>query len=233
MLRSFKNSCLFFNHKRCLLCQLKHKGKQRICKPCQQTLPWLKAQCLRCALPLRSENNLCPACLRKTPYFDRVYCGFTYSFPIDALIPPGKFNNRTDYLEAICELTIASVCISEKPDCLIPVPMHPRKILSREYNHAWILARKLSQTLDIPLRNDLLIKSMHTADQRDLNAVKRRQNLRNSFSCTKTPPLHVMLVDDVITTGTTANMISKILRQAGCKRVDIFALARTDKPSSK
>ncbi len=231
MLHIIKNNCLLFKQNKCLICQLKHFGQNTICQDCQQDLPWLQQQCLTCALPLSSDNNHCPACLLKKPAFDQVYCAFRYEFPIDALIPPGKFNNRTDYLIALSQLAMQKIKLTKRPDCLIPVPMHPQKLLRREYNHAWLLAHEISQQLHLPLNTKILQKTAHTQNQLHLSASERRSNLRNSFSCSCTPPPHVMLVDDVMTTGTTANIISTVLKQAGCKRVDIVALARTDKPS--
>ena len=233
MLRKHKNNCLFFKQNICLICQLKHHGASQICRACQLDLPWLEEQCLTCALPLNSVHNHCPECLRKKPDFDHVYCAFKYEFPVNALIPPGKFNNRTDYLLALNQLALQTVSLTVKPDCLIPVPMHPKKLLRREYNHAWLLAKDISRASGIPIRSNILQKRIHTLNQSSLSAAKRRQNLRDSFQCVSPPPPHIMLVDDVVTTGTTANIISKILKQAGCKRVDIFALARTDKPSGK
>ncbi len=233
MLRKPKDICTFFKQRICLICQLKHPCDSQICRDCQLELPWLEEQCLTCALPLSSTNNHCPACLRTKPVFDRVYCAFRYAFPVNALIPPGKFNNRTDYLSALHQLALQSVSLAVKPDCLIPVPMHPRKLLKREYNHAWLLARDVNRKLNIPIRNDILHKRIHTRNQINLSAARRRQNLRHSFQCVNAPPPHVMLIDDVVTTGTTANILSRILKQAGCKRVEVFALARTDKPSGK
>ncbi len=149
------------------------------------------------------------------------------------MIPPGKFSNRTDYLSALNQLALKTISFITYPDCLVPVPMHPKKLLQREYNHAWLLAQDISRTFNIPIRNDILYKRIHTRNQINLSAAKRRQNLRNSFQCVNSPPPHIMLVDDVVTTGTTTNIISKLLKQAGCKRVDVFALTRTDKPSGK
>lgn len=230
MLYTTEDYWLFFNQKKCIICQLKHADRSTICRECQHDLPWLQYHCLICALPLPSDNNLCPACLRKKPVFNQAYCAFRYEFPIDALIPPGKFNNRTDYLIALSKLALLNIRLTKRPDCIIPVPMHPQKLLKREYNHAWLIAQEISRHLQLPLDTKTLQKTVHTPNQIHLSAKERRSNLRNSFNCRSRPPPHVMLVDDVITTGATANIISQVLKQAGCKRVDIMALARTDKP---
>ncbi len=127
---------------------------------------------------------------------------------------------------------------SARPHALIPLPLHRTRLRSRGYDQALELARSLSKHLDIPLRIDVLQRDRDTSPQSRLNAAARRKNLRGAFAVNidaiadatrSTPPLaHVVLIDDVMTTGATLHAAADALLRAGVVRVDAWVCARVE-----
>jgi len=233
MLTTTKNYCLFFNHpKKCYICTSRHRETLPICNGCFNDLPWLVNTCPRCALPLTppyNKNSPCGQCLKKPPAYHQIRAAFAYNFPINIMIMKAKFNNKVHYLRLLSLLFAQQLSDSEQPDLIVPVPIHPQRLLRRQYNQASLIARHLSRQLHTPYSDALLSKVINTDQQSQLDARHRQRNIRGSFSCLSKPPTHIALVDDVVTTGATVNELSRVLKQAGCQRVDVWALARTGK----
>jgi ComF family protein len=117
------------------------------------------------------------------------------------------------------------------PETLIPVPLHWRRQWQRGFNQAHYLAAVLATELDIPLQAACLSRSVATPSQQGMNRRQRRQNLRHAFEVIEPPTHgHIALIDDVVTTGTTANLLCKQLLKQGATRVDVWCLARTSPP---
>ena len=115
-----------------------------------------------------------------------------------------------------------------QPDLLIPVPLHKLRMIKRGFNQASELGGYISKTLDIPLLTTALRRHCNTKAQSGLNRKQRRKNVRGAFywhSQIKPPP-HVILIDDVMTTGTTVTECARVLKNAGAKRVDVWVAAR-------
>ena len=120
-----------------------------------------------------------------------------------------------------------------RPDLLLPVPLSSRRLRQRGFNQAGMLARWLSQSLQLTLNEHLLQRRQDTPAQQQLSAAQRRRNLRQAFELAadgQVNGLHLAVVDDVLTTGATAESIARLLRKAGAARVDVYCLARTPKP---
>ncbi len=115
-----------------------------------------------------------------------------------------------------------------RPDCIIPVPLHRRRLISRGYNQSVELARPLARQLMVNLDTHSCKRIRNTIPQSDLPAKKRRGNVRNAFSVTEGISYrHVLIIDDVITTGSTVNELARTLYRAGVTRVDVLACAKT------
>jgi ComF family protein len=116
------------------------------------------------------------------------------------------------------------------PEVLLPVPLHRNRLLSRGYNQAFEIARVLSYLLDIPVDSRSLCRTRDTDSQSGLSASQRQKNTRNAFVYQPTRPRsHVAVVDDIITTGSTASEITRTLHRGGVERVEIWGLARVSK----
>jgi ComF family protein len=205
---------------------------------CETELPWLGDQCQTCALPLPTAGLTCGQCLKQPPAFERVATPWTYSFPVDTLITRFKHSAKWPFGRLLAELLAQFLQHRfdedlNRPDALIPVPLATKRLRQRGFNQATMLARWLSTSLDIPCDETLLLRIQDTSAQQDLNAEARKKNLCNAFALAPDAFIngrHLALVDDVLTTGTTAQALARLLMNAGAARVDVYCLARTPKP---
>jgi Predicted amidophosphoribosyltransferases len=120
------------------------------------------------------------------------------------------------------------------PEAIVPVPLHISRLRERGFNQAHELARPLARHLGIPLRPGWLERTRRTDAQSDLDAEGRAGNVRGAFVARVPSGIrHVAVVDDVMTTGATLAACTLALKRGGVERVDVWALARTPKPSFK
>lgn len=225
------NRWLNFNQP-CSLCHTRKDVHQGLCESCRADLPWLIQACPRCALPLQgiATANGCPDCLKLRPVYDRTLAAFRYDFPLSQILPAIKYHRQPQAIgwlgAALADFLPLHYEDQHWPEALVPVPMHLLSESARGFNQAQLLAKVLSTHLQIPLWQELH-KHRRTPHQADLDLKQRRQNLHSAFCVKTTPPAHVALVDDVMTTGTTVNTLAGLLKEAGCERVEVWVLART------
>lgn len=222
--------------RRCLLCQ-QQSLEAKLCAPCYQDLPWTRSACRRCALPLPNTVDCCGDCLARPPSFDHCWTAFHYASPVDRLI--GQFKNQRQLRAGRLLSTLLLDAFQRSPsplalpDLLVPVPLHWRRQLGRGFNQAAFVAESLARELKLPL-NGVAKRRFATPKQQQLKRKQRLGNLRDVFAVNAPAVLerHVVIVDDVITTGATAEALSWQLKRAGARRVDVWALARTPAPTS-
>ena len=215
---------------RCVLCGAPGVDGRDLCAGCVGDLTINTPCCPRCALPLEVPAPLCGECLQREPPFAAAWAPFRYDHPLDLLETRFKFGRDLAAGRVLAELMMlrASINAPVRPALLIPVPLHRARLRERGYNQALELAKPLAQALGIALRHDLLVRSKATPPQTGLDAKARRRNLRGAFALAPNAglPAHVVLFDDVMTTGTTLREAARVLRRAGVARVDLWALAR-------
>lgn len=179
---------------------------------------------------------LCDQCQLHPPAFSQVVSPFCYSFPLDSLIPAFKYQHKLTYGRLMARLLLQAVehHYQERqqalPDLIIPLPLHRARQAQRGYNQALELARPIARQLAVPLDRRNLIRQRATTSQQGLDAQQRRRNLDDAFICRYPKHLakkHIALLDDVVTTGTTANEASRTLLAAGAASVSIWCIART------
>lgn len=225
------NHSLFFNQ-RCSLCQLQAAEISGLCEDCHADLPWLLLGCPICGLPRSSPDQPCSLCQQKSFKFDRTEAPLEYRFPINSLLPGIKYQRRIQALGWLAELLIHHLqdrC-ETWPDLLIPVPMHPIDEALRGFNQAELLAERLSRKLQIRCHSGQLRKVHRRAKQMTLHAAARRSNLKGAFSIHGELPKSVALIDDIMTTGATADEIAALLKNQGASQVQVWVLARTPEP---
>lgn len=226
------------NKQSCLLCGDSTDTPLPVCTPCESELPWLGDQCFTCALPLPMAGLQCRQCASAAPAFERVVAPWVYDFPVDALITRFKHQAKWPLGRLLGQLLAQALQHHfaeglERPDALVPVPLAAQRLRQRGFNQATLLARWLSGPLGIPCQEHLLRRIQDTPAQQALDAKARRRNLHQAFAMTPKAELrnrHLALVDDVLTTGATANALARLLLDAGAARVDVYCLARTAKP---
>lgn len=226
------------NNQTCSLCDEAADTAHRLCSSCEAELPWLGEHCLICALPLVGVGLTCGSCLRRPPSFDRVEAPWRYAFPIDSLVTRFKHQAQWPLGRLLGELLAQHLLHAfdeglARPDLLLPVPLADRRQRRRGFNQAALLARWLGEQLHLPLQHDWLRRTSDTQAQQELDAAARKRNLRRAFAISpesRVSGLHLALVDDVLTTGATAESLARLLKRAGAARVDVYCLARTPKP---
>jgi len=213
---------------RCLLCGERGAAGRDLCVDCADALPWNRSACRRCAIPLPVPAAACGVCLQRPPPLTETHAALVYGFPIDRLLPRLKFHADLACGRLLSQLMAEAFAALPRPDALLSLPLHRARLRSRGYDQALELARPLSRALGIPLVDGVLLRKRATAPQSRLDAAARRRNLRGAFTVRDciVLPAHVVLVDDVMTTGATLVESAKALRRAGVARVDAWVCAR-------
>ena len=189
-----------------------------------RSLPIERYVCRGCRAELPGAASPPPA--PSSPFVVEV-APFDWAFPVDAAIKALKFGRKLYYAPAFAELLDeASWRLPQDIDAVLPVPLHWRRRLFRGFNQAEEIARPLAQRLGVPLVANLK-RSKATTFQSGLSARQRARNLRNAFTIRgEMPYAHVLIVDDVITTGVTIRQVATTLRAAGVGRLSAIAVAR-------
>lgn len=202
-----------------------------ICRGCHDDLSRNLHCCYRCGESFAVANplpQLCGRCLRRTPNFDETQAPFHYDEVMRHLISQLKFHDRYSHARLLGGLLAAHLADNgEQPDCIIPVPLHPNRYRERGFNQALEIARHVGRELAIPLDYHSCARKRDTRHQIELPARQRLKNLRQAFEVTA--PLgyqHVAILDDVMTTGATADALASALKRRGVSRVDVWVCAR-------
>ncbi|WP_448508342.1 double zinc ribbon domain-containing protein [Immundisolibacter sp.] len=212
----------------CTLCGAAGSERLPLCDGCLGELPYLGRACERCAQPL-PVAGVCGRCLRRSPPQDRAHAAFLYAEPLDRLVQRLKFGRRLG-LARLTGALLAKAAQSghwERPELLIPVPLHDARLRERGYDQAQAIARETGRRLGIPVDAQACRRVRATAPQTGLTLMDRRRNVRGAFAVQK--PLaarHVAVLDDVMTTGATAGALAAALKRSGVARVDVWALCR-------
>lgn len=216
---------------RCALCG-QRSGDLGLCPGCVADLPFQGAACRRCALPL-AVGEVCGSCLEAPPSYDEAFAVFAYGEPADSMIQRLKFGGDLAYARTLGKLMAIELVRREvhRPCTLLPVPLHPARLIARGFNQAVELARPLAHRFGIPLDRISCVRTRATAEQSRLSAVERRRNVKNAFSViSSVSGADVAVVDDVMTTGTTLEAVARALKHAGARRVAVWVCARAAPP---
>lgn len=213
----------------CTLCNQFHKESVAVCSFCRDLLSPLGPCCQQCAYPLpRTSHMLCGQCIKNPPPFDRAYIGYQFEEPLRGLLHRFKYHQALYLGSFLSQLMSAAFPKNTNTNtCLVPVPMHSLRIKQRGFNHAAFLATLLAKRFKLPYDLTSCKKIINTAPQAGLNSQQRQNNLAQSFVVGPMPYSHVILIDDLLTTGSTARELANTLKKAGVERVDICCCART------
>lgn len=218
----------FIYPRTCALCGEAGQAGIDLCEDCRSLLPWLETACARCALPLSGNLSACGRCLRHPPEFEAAVAAFRYERPIDHLVTRLKYSACLAHAHLLAAVypqrllgTVAGC------DVLAPVPLHPARIRERGFNQAQLLAGYLARRVRVPVMPTALRRVRHTPSQAGLDAAHRIANMRHAFAASPAVAgMHVGLIDDVVTTGSTVRSAAAALKTAGSVRVTVIAVAR-------
>jgi ComF family protein len=196
-------------------------------------MPHNVRSCPRCAIPLTADQTpgiLCGNCSRRPPPYASCHTTFVYRGQLPALVAGAKFRGRLNHarLLGLCLARSLSERDVEMPGLIVPVPLHPQRMRERGYNQALEIARAPARKLGIPVDPRVCIRTRSITPQEGLEKRERRRNVRGAFAVSgELPARHVAVLDDVVTTGSTAAEVARVLLDAGAERVDLWAVART------
>ncbi len=223
----------------CALCgaRLGPRAALPACRGCLAELPRNRAACPRCAAPVAEPGLACRRCLRRAPPWEAAWAPYRYGWPLDAALVRWKFHGDPAcgaLLEALFARAAARMAGRAQPEALVPVPLHRARLRGRGFDQAARLARAAGCALGVPVAPEALRRLRPTAAQSGLGAGARRRNVRGAFAVARPPPWrHVAVVDDVLTTGSTAAEAARVLRRAGVTRVDVWCLLRAAPPAAR
>ena len=208
------------------------------CRTCWGTIrPLARPTCPCCGLPFASDvaltyspDHRCQSCRQRPQAFTQAWACYAYEPPLQQAIHLFKYRGKVVLAEALGTLLRQAWHRPPDFDVLMPIPLHPSRLREREYNQSLLLADELNRDLGLPLVYDNLVRLRATPPQTELSRSERLANLRRCFAVQRPADVidkRVLLIDDVMTTGTTAHECAKALRKAGAGDVYVVTLART------
>lgn len=220
---------------RCLLCN-QPTARQHICPACRPAIHRITPPfCHRCGIPHLStvpENHRCGLCLKDHWHFDSARSLVLYQSPFAELITSFKFAGNLSVLPLFSELFQHGVSADppyRHTTIITPVPLSRQRLRQRGFNQSLELIRAFFPKAGPRIRPQLLVRTRHTAPQTTKSGNARRASLKGAFALGRNQNVKgekVLLVDDVLTTGTTVNECASVLRKAGASEIHVLTLAR-------
>ena len=219
----------------CWLCRMPLMlGHWGMCSVCTRATCQHVCLCPQCGLPAAHPDIPCGRCLQKPPPWQRLIAVSDYVPPLSGLIHQLKFSRRSDIAPALSRLMLLEVLQARRtrglpfPNRLISVPLWQRRHWRRGFNQSDLLCRPLAHWLNCDWDSQAITRIRPTATQHHLSARLRKRNLKNAFRLElPVQGLHMVVVDDVVTTGSTVAEIAQLLLRNGAATVQVWCLCRT------
>ncbi len=212
----------------CGWCQLQASVQAGMCADCYQALPWVEQACDRCGHPTTLSATQCQRCYQQSFAFDRVQAPLRYQWPVDYMIKQLKKQGHLFYGRWLANCLVSHIQKQGfmRPDHIIVMPLHPHRLRERGFNQSTEIAQPLVKQLGLSLEWKLCEKTKSTARQSQLKAADRQQNVDSAFTITRSiKNQHIVVIEDVITTGQTAHQLAKALKEKGASYVEFWCCA--------
>ncbi|MGN0399488.1 MAG: ComF family protein [Blautia sp.] len=219
--------------RRCPVCDdIVVPAGKTICRECLDRLvPVRGPRCFRCSKPLiNTEDEFCYDCGTRSHSYERGISVFSYDSVLAKSLYQLKYHNRKEYgvfygkyAALYAEKQIRTWGI----EALIPVPIHPGRLAKRGYNQAQVIAQEMGKVLVLPVETRAVKRIHKTKPQKELGPSERRKNLEKAFAPgkKKIPWKRVLIIDDIYTTGSTIDAVSKVLKKCGVQEVYFLTIA--------
>ena len=217
----------------CNCCEKEVFDKEYFCLDCKKEIYKIhQNRCNHCGRKTAYSVEYCDSCIDKNLEFFEARSLYEYKGNIPKIIKDVKYNEKTYLIDVFIE-DLKKLYYGRFYNCdvVVAVPMTTKALKDRGYNQAQILAKKLSKELNLPYDDSLVKKVKETERQATLDVVERSKNLKGAFKVTNNnyKGKNVLLVDDVLTTGTTCNLISGLLKKKGVSKVFVLTIASVQK----
>jgi len=201
-----------------------------LCRACEDDFPRILSACPNCATPVANAGVSCERCLLRRPAFDGAFVPYRYEFPLVELIHRLKYGGQVAIARILGTLLARRLAERGPPtvDAIVPVPLHSSREVRRGFNQAREIAVFAGELLGLPIEAGLAYRIRNTEEQAALPAIVRRVNVSGAFEirARKPVPPAIAIVDDVLTTGATVDALARVLRRAGCRHIEVWAVAR-------
>ena len=226
----------------CLNCHAPLQNSHQLCSGCWQNLHFISSpycQIMGTPLPFHlGEMAVSTQAQADPPAYDQARSIAHYDGTMRALIHKFKYQDRHELVQLFATwLALIGSDLLDKSDMILPIPLHRRRLWQRRFNQSALLAKRLGQITGAPVHYSYLQRHKKTRPQVGLTSGQRKDNLQGAFMIDPKTEKHIrhrsiLLIDDVITTGTTANTAAKTLKRGGAQSVYILSLGLvTNKPS--
>lgn len=218
--------------RRCPFCDEVVAFGEYICPECEKKIsPITEPVCRKCGKPIDNERmEYCYDCSRKKHAYHTGKAVFVYQGAVKESLYRFKYANRREYAAFYGQQAVMHYGTWIRQcgiEVLVPVPVHKQRRRQRGYNQAELFAREIGRRMNLPVRTDLLIRSINTRPQKELDDVQRKKNLKKAFTITQSivQLKKILLIDDIYTTGSTADAVAELLKCAGAETVYVLCVS--------
>ncbi len=194
--------------------QLLHKGVQNI------------SPCLLCGIDHQQQHSLCTDCWEQLPWYKQyiirheqhILCAHHYDFPINRIIQTYKYEQQLQYQNLLAHSLLN--LRTPKVQAIVPMPISTERLKERGYNQMLIIAKIMARELKVPVWQPIIRDAQHS--QKGLSRIERLENIENQFQTVKTEKRKykkVLLIDDVVTTGSSIHAMNKALHDLSCQQI--------------